>query len=73
MKRYPRLVLAAALALPCLVVGPAAADWIVTTDGERIETRGPWEVKGRLVVMTLADGELASMRGGGPGSQSQGD
>lgn len=41
---------------------PAAADWIVTTDGERIETRGPWEVKGRLVVLTLANGELASMR-----------
>lgn len=41
---------------------PAAADWLVTTDGERIETVGPWEVRGRLLVATLADGRKVSMR-----------
>lgn len=54
--------LMAGLVVSSLLGGFAAADWIVTTDGERIETRGPWEVEGRLVVMTLANGELASMR-----------
>lgn len=48
----------AAAALPL----PAAADWLVTADGERIETKGPWEVRGRLVVYTTPDGTLASLR-----------
>lgn len=52
------IVLVACLCL----VGSAAADWIVTTDGERIETRGPWTVDGRLIQLTLKNGELASMR-----------
>ncbi len=41
---------------------PAAAAWLVMTDGSRVETAGPWEVKGRLVVFTSASGELASLR-----------
>ena len=58
-----RLLMAAVLLALGLAGGPpAAADWIVTTDGERIETRGPWEVRGRLVVLTRTNGELASMR-----------
>ena len=40
----------------------AAADWLVTTDGEQIETAGPWEVRGRLLVATLVDGRTVSMR-----------
>jgi len=47
-----------ALALPAA----ARADWLVTTEGGRVETRGPWEVKGKLVVFTEADGTLASLR-----------
>lgn len=42
--------------------GPAAGDWLVTTSGSRVETRGGWEVKGRLVVFHTPDGTFASMR-----------
>jgi hypothetical protein len=46
-----------------LLAGPAAADWLVTRDGGRVETRGPWQVKGKLVVFTrAAEGQLASLR-----------
>lgn len=44
-------------------IPPAGADWLVTREGGRIETRGAWEVKGRLVVFRAADGgTLASLR-----------
>ncbi len=52
----------------CLVLGllafapAAAADWLVTADGDRVETVGPWEVKGRQVVFRDAAGKLASLR-----------
>ncbi len=43
--------------------GPTAgADLLVMKDGTRVETRGPWEVKGRLLVFTHTDGKLASIR-----------
>ncbi|HEX7180276.1 MAG TPA: FxLYD domain-containing protein [Thermoanaerobaculia bacterium] len=42
--------------------GSAAADWLVTREGGRIETRGPWKEKGKLLVFTTADGNLASLR-----------
>jgi glutaredoxin len=41
---------------------PAAADWLVTRDGHRIETDGPWKVKGRMVVYTDTRGTLSSLR-----------
>lgn len=41
---------------------PAAADWLVTRDGARLETRGPWKTQGKLVVFTTAEGNLASLR-----------
>jgi hypothetical protein len=53
------LVLGLLIALPAL---PAAADWLVTQDGDRVETRGPWEIRGKLVVFTLPNGTLSSMR-----------
>jgi len=43
-------------------IPPAVADVLVTQDGARIQTDGPWEVKGRLVVFTRPDGSLASLR-----------
>jgi hypothetical protein len=57
----------AGLALGCLgaalaPAAPAAADWLVTREGGRVETRGTWDVKGRLVVFQGADGALASLR-----------
>lgn len=49
--------------LVCALLGPAAtADVLVTTEGAHIETRGPWEVKGRQVIFTTASGTLSSMR-----------
>lgn len=52
---------AVALAAALLAL-PAAADWLVTRDGGRVETRGAWKVKGKQVVFTGADGRLASLR-----------
>ncbi len=37
-------------------------DWLVTRDGNTVETKGPWTVKGRMVVFTLPSGTLSSMR-----------
>jgi hypothetical protein len=50
------------VAVLAVVATPAAADWLVTRAGDRVETKGPWEVKSRLVVFTLPDGQLASLR-----------
>lgn len=41
---------------------PVAGDWLVTRAGGRVETKGPWQVKGKLVVFTQTDGSLASLR-----------
>lgn len=56
-----RAVLWTALLFSALTV-PARADWLVLRTGERAETRGPWKVKGKLVVFTSAKGDLSSLR-----------
>lgn len=53
---------AALVLLTILAASPAAGDWLLTRAGGRVETRGPWQVKGKLVVFTLADGSLSSLR-----------
>jgi hypothetical protein len=51
------------LGLLALALSPAHADWLVTHEGGRVETRGSWQTKGKLVVFTrAADGALASLR-----------
>ncbi|MEM8930916.1 MAG: hypothetical protein AAGE94_07065, partial [Acidobacteriota bacterium] len=40
----------------------AIGDVLVTVDGDRIETQGPWEVRGRQVIFTDAQGRHAAMR-----------
>ncbi len=40
----------------------ASADWLVTRAGERVETEGGWQVKGRMVVFTQPGGKLSSLR-----------
>jgi hypothetical protein len=51
------------LALGGAAARPAHADWLVTRDGGRVETRGPWQLKGKLLVFTRADdGSLSSLR-----------
>ena len=49
------------VALAC-AGSPVAADWLVTKDGARIETRGPWKVDGRRVLFTLPNGTLSAIR-----------
>jgi hypothetical protein len=57
---------AATLLLACLLAGlaapPAGGDWLVMRDGTRVETRGAWAERGRVVVFTSADGRLVSLR-----------
>lgn len=55
---WPAGILVLALALPSV----AAGDWLVTVDGERIETRGAWRVEGQRVVFHLPNGTLTSLR-----------
>lgn len=56
-----KLTAVSALLLLAAVV-PARADWLVTREGGRIETRGHWQVKGKLVVFTGVNGALGSLR-----------
>lgn len=56
--RFGFLVLAFALASS----GALSADRLVLKDGTELETAGPWEVQGRLVVFKRSDGTLASIR-----------
>ena len=44
-----------------LLASGAAADWLVTQDGSRVEIDGPWQVQGKLVTFTLPNGTLGSM------------
>lgn len=67
MKRYDwktviRPAGGAVLAVALLAGSPAGADWLVTREGGRVETRGVWEVKGKMVVFHTADGTLSSLR-----------
>ena len=57
LQRYLLLLAAAAL-----VAAPAAADWLVTRDGGKIETKGPWKVDGRRVIFTAPNGTLSALR-----------
>lgn len=59
MRAARSIVLPAAAALA--LAGPAAADWLVTRDNARVETRGPWEVRGERVIFTLPNGTLSSL------------
>ena len=52
------------IVLMILLAWPAhlSADWLISRDGARIETRGPWQVKGSIVLFTPPAGTLSSMR-----------
>ena len=63
MTQHKRPTAAAlAAALLALAAVPASADWLVTREGGRVETKGAWQTKGKLVVFTLPDGKLSSLR-----------
>jgi hypothetical protein len=56
-------ILAVMIAAASAGSSPAAhADWIVTRQGDRFEIQGTWQLKGKLVVFTLPNGNLSSMR-----------
>lgn len=57
-RRTMVLILGAAV----LAAAPLAADVLVLRNGSRVETKGGWAVKGKLVVFTQANGRLASLR-----------
>lgn len=61
MRELCRRVVLVLAVLP-LAAAPASADWLVTRAGSRIETKGPWQLKGKVVVFTQSDGSLASLR-----------
>jgi len=46
----------------CLTAGAARADWLVTRDGARLETKGAWRVDGRRVLFTMPNGTLSTLR-----------
>lgn len=43
-------------------VGTLEGDWLVLKDGSVVETAGTWQVKGNLVVFSMPNGSLASLR-----------
>lgn len=59
---FSKMALALAAVLAASPALPAKADWLVTREGARVETRGAWKVKGKLVVFHTAAGELSSLR-----------
>lgn len=64
-RRLPGRLPAAALCLCAAALSlaaPARADWLVTNDGGKVETQGPWKVDGKRVIFTLKDGTLSSLR-----------
>lgn len=61
-KRFSVIPALAVFTLLGVAAGPAAADWLVTKEGARVETQGAWTVKGKLVVFKAADGKLSSLR-----------
>lgn len=50
------------LILQILLATSASADWLQTQDGAKIETEGPWKVRGSMVVFTSPGGTLSSIR-----------
>ena len=42
-------------------VASASADWVVMKDGTRIETKGPWTLRGRMVQFKSRDGRLQAL------------
>lgn len=61
LSRLQRTLLPLAAAVVA-AAAPAAADWLVTRDGAKIETRGPWKVEGRRIVFTAPNGTLSAVR-----------
>ena len=63
MTRLAKIIATLGAVALCLAALEAAhADWLVTSEGERIETRGEWKVEGSRVVFRLPNGNLSALR-----------
>jgi hypothetical protein len=62
MRKASRSLPPTILLLAALYAAPLAADWLVTRDGGRIETKGKWKIEGAKVVFTLPNGTIGMMR-----------
>jgi hypothetical protein len=51
-----------ALALIAGLAARASADWLVTRDGSKVETRGGWTVRGAQVLFKQPNGTLSVLR-----------
>lgn len=60
--RHALLSLLLGVFLAPLLTTPATADWLVMTDGARVETQGAWSERGKLLVFTDTLGNLVSVR-----------
>lgn len=49
------------LAVTLLLAAPAAADWLITVEGQLIETQGPWEIDGKILIYTDLEGVEQSL------------
>ncbi len=59
MRKEVLLLSLISMAMP---LAPAAGDWIRTREGALVETKGPWKVKGAVVLFTSPEGRLSSLR-----------
>jgi len=53
-----RVVVVLGLAVLLLTALPTSADWLMTRDGQRIDTQGPWRLKGTAVQFVQTDGRI---------------
>lgn len=60
--RWKNTILLLAGATLLFTAVDSRADWLVTVDGHRVETRGAWRVEGETVLFDLPTGGLVSMR-----------
>ena len=60
--RLPAAMAICLCAAGLLPAAPARADWLVTNEGGRVETQGPWKIDGKRVIFTQKDGTLSSLR-----------
>lgn len=54
--------IAIAVSLAVLPTSPASSEVLVLVDGQSVETSGPWEVRGGLIIYTTLAGTLSSIR-----------
>lgn len=62
MRNLGRALVLGVAGLGVLLGEAASADWLVFRDGSKVETKGGWQTRGRLIVFERRGGGLASVR-----------